>query len=83
MEQQIIDILSNSGVTGFLIVILAMIYKAGKFAAPIMTNFFISQSTNQANIAKTLESLSDLHRVTNTRLEAIEKQLTLIEGLEK
>lgn len=82
MEEQLFQaLITNGGVGGFLIVTLFMIYKTGKFFAPLVTNYIQQQTVNQANIAKTLSELSELQKISNVRLEAIERQLTLFEGV--
>lgn len=80
MESEIFTIVQNSGVTGVLTVALFMVYKTGKFFAPLITKYIETQETNSANVSKVLAELAQLQNIANVRLEAIEKQLSLFEG---
>jgi hypothetical protein len=67
----------------FFLFVLLMIYKAGAYIAPLLNSYMDRQALNQENIAATLRELTQLQTISNVRLEAIEKQLRLFEGLEK
>ena len=81
MELEALNILQNSGVTGVLMVSLFMVYKTGKFFAPLITKYIETQEINSANVSKVLSELAQLQNIANVRLTAIEKQLTLFEGI--
>ena len=81
MELEALNILQNSGVTGILMVALFMVYKTGKFFSPLITKYIETQETNSANVSKVLNELAHLQGIANVRLEAIEKQLALFEGV--
>jgi hypothetical protein len=81
MEIEVLNTLQNSGITGVLIVALFMVYKTGKFFSPLIIKYIDTQETNSANASKILTELAHLQSIANIRLEAIEKQLTLFDGI--
>lgn len=80
METEILAFLKDSGVTGVLIVALGMVYRAGNFFAPLITTYIERQIINAETTNKILNEFALLQSTANTRLTAIEKQLSLFEG---
>ena len=81
MGTEILTTVESSGVTGVLIVGLWMLYRSGNFFAPLITGYISQQAKNTENINSVLHELAQLQTISNTRLSAIEKQLTLFEGV--
>lgn len=81
MELEILTFLKDSGVTGVLIVALGMVYRAGNFFAPLITSYIERQIFNAETTNKILNEFALLQSTANTRLSAIERQLSLFEGI--
>ena len=81
MGTEILATVESSGVIGVLIVGLWMLYRSGNFFAPLITNYISQQAKNTENINSVLHELAQLQTISNTRLSAIEKQLTLFDGV--
>jgi hypothetical protein len=80
METEILAFLKDSGITGVLIVALGMVYRGGKFFAPLITSYIERQIVNAETTNKILNEFALLQSTANMRLSAIEKQLSLFEG---
>ena len=83
MENEALQFINDGGITAFLIAVLLMLYKSGNFLAPLISGYIHQQTINGENIHKVLSELTQLQNVSNTRLTAIEKQLSLFEGVLK
>lgn len=85
MESELFTALVNQGgIASIMAIGLFMVYRAGKFFAPVITGYLSKQVENQTiiantqgEIATTQKEIVELQKAMNTRLEAIERQLSV------
>ena len=85
MEDALITAITDqSALMVFFLFTWVGVYKAGKFLAPVITGYLSKQVENQTiiantqgEIATTQKEIVELQKVMNTRLEAIERQLSV------